>query len=436
MTEPLKIRLRNRDGGRLFSVVYLSVALCFWTFGGVFGLTKLVRGARALLVAVQEAPAPPQGGALAMGIFLLVFLTIMTIASLSVLRELLSCFVSEDRLELASGDLLLLRRMGPFQRQRRLPLSAIRGLRVAEHSGVGGALVADLDDRTLTLSDLGTEEERREAARQLQEALGPTAAAGQSLEPRLPQEWACLSPSSLGPPLLVPEPGLRRRQALVMAAVTLVLLLVFAQLLQAALTRPSFWPLTLMVAVPTAAAVWGTLWLALGRMEWRLESRRMVLQRRFAGEVREQFEARALELTRSIDSDGAYSNGDHTHHLWATDLRPAGGLAGGTAGAKSGGRGSGGGGGKIPASLCLLTSTHDPAEPLQLGRWLAHRCAIPFHDEIPSLEQHESLRLEELQKRQRQLGDSGPPGRWVVRRLEGTSGDQGKPVPPPPGKGP
>jgi hypothetical protein len=126
--------------------------------------------------------------------------------------------------------------------------------------------VADLDDRTLSLSDLGTVEERREAARQLRETLGPTAAAGQSLEPRLPRGWVCLSPS-LGQPLLVPEPGLRRRQALVMAAVTLVQLLVFAQLLQTSLARPLFWPLTLIVAVLTAVYVWSTLWLALGRME-------------------------------------------------------------------------------------------------------------------------------------------------------------------------
>jgi hypothetical protein len=331
MTEPLRIRLRPRGGGRFFTAAFLSVWLYGWAVGEVFVLTVLVRGARALLVAAQEPPAPPQGGALAMGVFLLVWLTFWTIGGLSALRELLRCIAAEDRLELASGDLLLLRRMGPFQRQRRLPISAIRGLRIAEHSGRGGALVADLDDRTLTLSDLGTVEERREAARQLREALGPTAAAGQSLEPRLPRGWACLSPSSLGPPLLVPEPGLRRRQAPVMAAVALVLLLVFAQLLQAALVRPSFWPLTLMVAVPTAAAVWGTLWLALGRMEWRLESRRMVLQRRFAGEVRERFEARALELTRSIDSFG-----DHWYDLMATDLRPAGGLAGGTAAAGGG----------------------------------------------------------------------------------------------------
>jgi membrane protein YdbS with pleckstrin-like domain len=359
----------------LFTAVFLSVVLCFWTFGIVSYLPLLVRGARALLVAVQEAPAPPQGGALAMGVFVLVFLTIMTIASLSVLRLLLSCFVSEDRLELRTGELLLLRRMGPFRRQRRLPRSAIRNLRIAEHSGRGGALVADLDDRTLSLSDLGTVEERREAARQLQEALGPTAAAVQSLEPRLPRGWVCLSPS-LGQPLLVPEPGMRRRQALVMAAVTLVLLLVCAQLLQTALARPSFWPLTLMVAVPTAAAVWGTLWLALGRMEWRLESRRIVLQRRFGGELRERFEARALELTRSIDSDG-----DHWYDLMATDLRPAGG-----GGGSGGGGGGGSGGGKIPASHSLLRRIHDPAEPLQLGRWLAHRCPIPFDDGISSLE--------------------------------------------------
>jgi hypothetical protein len=208
-------------------------------------------------------------------------------------------------------------------------------------------------------------------------------------------------------------------------------LLVFAQVLQTALARPSFWPLTLIVAVFTADAVWGTLWLALGRIEWRLESRRMVLQRRFAGEVREELEARALELTRSIGSDG-----DYWYNLMATDLRPAGGLAGGTAGAKSGGSGSGGGGGKIPASPRLLRRIHDPAEPLQLGRWLAHRCAIPFHDGIPSVEEQQTLRLEELQKLQRQLGEAGPLGRWVVRRLDGTSGDQGKPAPPPPDEGP
>jgi hypothetical protein len=366
MAEPLRIRLRPRGGSRLFTAAFLSVWLCGWAVGEVIVLTVLVRGARALLVAAQETPAPPQGGALAMGVFLLVWLTFWTIGGLSALREVLRCIAAEDRLELGSGDLLLLRRMGPFQRQRRLPRSAIRNLRIAEHSGRGGALVADLDDRTLSLSDLGTVEERREAARQLQEALGPTAAAGQSLEPRLPLGWVCLSPSSLGPPLLVPEPGLRRRQALVMAAVTLVLLLVFAQLLQTALARPSFWPLTLMVAVPTAAAVWGTLWLALGRMEWRLESRRMVLQRRFGGEVRERFEARALALTRSIDSDG-----DHWYDLMATDLHPAGGLARGTTAA---------GGRKIPTRLSLLRRIHDPAEPLQLGRWLAHRCTIPFDD--------------------------------------------------------
>jgi len=366
----------------------------------------------------------------AMGVFLLFWLTFWTIGGLSALRELLRCFAAEDRLELASGELLWQRRMGPFRRQRRLPHSAIRSLRIAEHSGRGGALVADLDDRTLSLSDLGTVEERREAARQLQEALGRPPAAGQALEPRLPKGWVCLSPS-LGRPLLVPDPRLRRREGLVMAVVALVLLLVLAQLLQTSLARPSFWPLTLIVAVPTAAAVWGTLWLALGRLEWRLESRRMVLQRRFGGELRERFEARALELTRSIDSDG-----DHWYDLVATDLHPAGGLAGGTAGGGGGWGGGGRGGRKIPASQSLLRRIHDPAEPQQLGRWLAHRCAIPFDEGIANLEEQQTLRLEELQKLQRQLGESGPLGRWVVRRLDGTSGDQGKPAPPAPGEGP
>jgi hypothetical protein len=135
----------------------------------------------------------------------------------------------------------------------------------------------------------------------------------------------------------------------------------------------------------------------------------MVLQRRFGGEVRERFEARALALTRSIDSDG-----DHWYDLMATDLHPAGDLAGDTAGANSGGWGGGGDGGsggrKIPASHSLLRRIHDPAEPLQLGRWLAHHCAMPFDDGISNLEEQETLRLEELQKRQRQLGGVGAPG--------------------------
>ena len=116
MTEPLRIRLRPRGGGRLFTAAFLSVWLCGWAVGEAIVLTVLVRGARALLVAAQETPAPPHGGALAMGIFLLVWLTFWTIGGLSALRELLRCFAAEDRLELGSGELLCLRRLGPFRR--------------------------------------------------------------------------------------------------------------------------------------------------------------------------------------------------------------------------------------------------------------------------------------------------------------------------------
>jgi hypothetical protein len=364
MAEPLRILLRPRGSERFFAAAFLSVWLVGWAVGEVFALTLLVQGVRGLLIGGTGTLAtPPPAAAVPIGLFLLFWLTFWTIGGLSALRLLLHSLAAEDRLELGSGVLLWQRRLGPFRRQRRLPLSAIRALRIAQHSGRSGALVADLNDRTLTLSELGTAEERREAARQLQEALGRSAAAGQTLVPGLPHGWACLTPP-LGVPLLVPDPGLRRRQGLVMAAVTLVSGLVFAQLIQSALARPSLWPLTLMVAVPTAAAVWGTLWLTLGRLEWRLESRRMVLQRRFGGELRERFEARALELRRSIDSDG-----DHWYDLMATDLHPAGGLAGGLAGS-----------GRIPTSHSLLRRIHDPAEPLQLGRWLSQRCALPFDD--------------------------------------------------------
>lgn len=412
MAEPVRIRLRPRGGGRFFTAAFLSVWLCGWAVGEVFALTVLVWGIRSLLRGDGMGPEPlPVAAALAIGLFLLLWLTFWTIGGLSALRQLVRSVAGEDRLDLEADELLWQTRMGPFRSRRRLPRSAIRGLRVAERSGRCGPLVVDLDDRTLELSDLGTEAERRQAARQLRAALGRARETTGDAPPRLPQGWACLTPS-LGSPLLVQDPRLRRRQGQVMAGLALVLALVLTVLLHQAQAQPTLWPLTLMVAVPTAAAIWGTIWLLRGRMEWRLESRRMVLQRRFGGELRERFEARALRLCRSTDSDG-----DHWYDLTATDLHPAGALAGARAG---------GGGGKLPASHSLLRRIHDPSEPRQLGRWLAQRCALPFEERIPSLEQEERLRKEELEKLRRQLGDAGRLGRWVVRRLEGTSGDQGK----------
>jgi hypothetical protein len=140
-----------------------------------------------------------------------------------------------------------------------------------------------------------------------------------------------------------------------------------------------------------ALALWlirQSLWLYRGRKEWRIERGRLVHQRRYADEVTELAEARALELTESADNDG-----DQWYTLAAilTD-RPN----------------------QKPGQRATIHKTiHDPTEPRNFGLWLARRAAIPLRDLVPD----ETTRQAELTRLIEALAATGKLGRWLARRL-------------------
>ena len=221
------------------------------------------------------------------------------------------------------------------------------------------------------------------ARRPRSSSTGPWDADAVAAEPEpapavLPPGWEELTPS-FGSPLLVRHRGLRRRQALGMALVNLV---VWGAAGAAGARRPSpgrasGWR-RLPLAVLALACGWGLLWLLFGRREWRLEPRRLVLQRRFGGRLRTLGEARGLELSETIDSDG-----DRWYRLQATG---------------TGGR-----------PLTIDQGAHDPASLRCLGAWLSRRTHVPFEDRVPSEAQRLQQRSAELQRLRRQLGRGRAP---------------------------
>ncbi|WP_216901445.1 hypothetical protein [Synechococcus sp. CCY 9618] len=376
MTTP-SLRFRPHGVGRFFVAGFLSLWLCAWSAGELFALWFLW----TFLTTGQ--------GPLAVVVFVLLWVSVWSWGGIVALTLVLRCLWSEDRLVLHDdGRLECLARLGPFRRRRALPWREILRFRVQAEAARGGALVAELPGRTLEITRLGNLRQRQEAAEQLNRALGPRP------EPRepnpapavLPAGWQEVSPS-FDSPLLVPHPGLRRRQSLAMGLVCLLVWGLLALLVGGALTRPALWVGVLVLGALGLACGWGLLWLLFGRREWRLEPRRLVLQRRFAGRLRTLGEARALQLTETIDSDG-----DRCYRLEAT---------------RSAGR-----------PLTVDHSGQDPASLRSLGAWLAARAHVPFEDRVPTEAQRLERRTAELQRLRQQLTEAGPLGRWAAQLID------------------
>ncbi|MBM5821189.1 MAG: hypothetical protein FJ082_01645 [Cyanobacteria bacterium K_Offshore_surface_m2_011] len=383
-------RFRPVGPGRFFVAAFLSLWLCGWLAGEVFAVWALWRILGAFL-------AGGEGAALPVALFLLVWLSFWTLGGAAALRELLRALWSEDRLTLAAdGEVERLARRGPFRRRRGLSGREIRRFQVRGAGAWGGPLVAELSDRSLEITRLGSLRQRQEAAEQLNRRLGlrpvaedPAKAPGQDRIPAaavLPVGWQELTPS-FSSPLLVPDPALRRQQRRVMGLVNLVLWGLLALLLRGGPAGPVFWALGIPLALLALAAGWGQLWLAFGRLEWRLEPRGLVLQRRFGQRLRTLGEARALELVERVDSDG-----DRSYRLQA--LRPP------------------------DPPLRVDDHATDPTPLRHLGAWLAQRAHVPFDDRVPSEAQRRQQRRDEMERLRQQLVGSGRLGRWAARQLE------------------
>ncbi|MCU0520638.1 MAG: hypothetical protein MUF84_08105 [Anaerolineae bacterium] len=120
---------RPRGYGRFPAALFLSLWYCGWAAGEAFALFVLGQGIWALLtgrpaigsdVPVRRAPA------LAVGAFLLVWLTIWTFGGVMAIQELLRLLWAEDRLVLNRDALLCVRRRGPLTSIRRLARTEVR----------------------------------------------------------------------------------------------------------------------------------------------------------------------------------------------------------------------------------------------------------------------------------------------------------------------
>ncbi|MDW8343166.1 MAG: hypothetical protein RMM51_01590 [Verrucomicrobiae bacterium] len=383
----MEFRFRPSGPGRFATAGFLLFWLCGWLVGELIALAVLVTGLYSLITGqpppgktepLELAPALVGGG------FLLIWLAIWTIGGWAAAREFLRQVWAEDHIMIQPDGLLLVRRLGPFVKHQQIPRRDIRRIYVQPPRG---ELLAQVIGSPVILSDLGTTEERATAAQQLESALRLTETR-EADDGALPADWQEYH-ELRGGVVIAPAGATRRTQAKILAGVTAAGWSVVMLLINSSLREPTMWGLTAMVG---ALAVWltrQTLWLFRGRKEWRIERGRIIHQRRYADEVTELGEARAIELTESVDSDH-----DHWYELVAilTD-QP----------------------GKKPGRKITLHKTlHDPTEPRSFGRWLARRAAIPFHDRVPTDAQKQA----ELAELLTTLSQTGKVGGWLADRLK------------------
>lgn len=387
---------RPRGFGRFAGAAFLSVWLCMWAAGEAFALLLIVHGLWSLLTGnsafgtgetIRVAPA------LGVGAFLLIWLSIWTVGGVMAFQELCRLLWAEDRLVLDRNTLTRLRKRGPFKSTLHLNRNEIRRVFVRP---VNTALMVQQGATLVELTDLGTPAERSEARLKLCSAL---ALPDTETEPAaLPDDWQTAT-GRHGERLLVPNLKIRRQQAVVVATIACLAWGALLLLAREALSNPNLWVITLMLAV---FAVWiarQALWIVRGRKEWRIESGRLIHQRRVNDVVTELCQARALELTESRDSDNDAWYQLNAVELSSTPLTRA---------------------DKIPDKIKITHSIHDSTEPRCLGQWLSQQASIPFHDRVPTVADKQA----DLARLKEQLASSGKLGRFIVRHIDRAKQDQ------------
>jgi len=422
-TDGLEFRLKPHGAARFLTAAFLSAWLCGWAFGESFVLWILFKGAKALLTGTPPDPgrAPLEPGpAMLMGAFLLVWLTIWTFGGIAAIAALLQMVWAEDRIIATPAGLRIIRSRGPFRWRRELARERIRDIRVVRH---GSKLNAEVERSYVTLSVLGTREERAEAAEQLRNELRLSDTESASAE-SLPQGWE-EGISLEGDRIVMPTESARRRQTFVAGAVALGAATATIVLVREATLKPDVTPFAFVFAVITLVLVFGAVWFARARSEWRIGNGRITLRKRFGSTVRDVFEARRLELNVSTDSDG-----DEWYALDAlsddTSSAPTPGASDPTRvhnrpitasinitwTVRSNGPGS--------TSVVfdkgrrrIVSAMNDAIVPRRLGAWLSSRAGIPLEDHSTP-----ETRTADLRALREQLEQSGTLGRVVGKLID------------------
>jgi hypothetical protein len=392
VTEGMQVRLRPRGVGRFFAASFLALWLCGWLAGEVLALTILVLGAISVLTGTPVGPmdeVPELGAAIIGYAFILVWFAFWTLGGVMAIRELLHSVWAEDRIIAAGHGLVVERRLGPFRSRREISRGDLQWIHVLPRAG---KLTADTVSGSVELSDLGTPDERFQAATILRDFLGLNLDPGAAGTATLPKEWEeIIAPE--GYLVLVENLRLQKKMAVGAAGLALLVATVALFLVLEALARPDLVPLAAGSAAAALGLTFGAHWLARARKEWRVGPSTLVLRRRYGRRVRAKFEARAVELTVSSDSD---------NDEWYTLEALASETADPSASANS-----------KKQRRTIDRAIHDPADMQRLGRWLAVRTGLPFTDR--STREERAADLASLKKR---LSESGRFGRWIVNLIE------------------
>jgi len=392
-----EIRLRIREPARFIGAAFLLVWLCMWAAGESFALWILIRGALALATRTPLAPdrAPLQVGlAVLIGVFLLVWLAIWTLGGVAAIGEFLRLMWGEDRIDVESGRLRVRWMRGPFRRGRTFERDAIHRISL---SSPHEYLVLESGARRIELSRLGAREERRRAAETMNAMLSISHPADSGA---LPEPWQdIITPE--GEHAVVANLITRRRQALfttvlAMLGATVTFLVAGDVPHQPALATPAVVGLALTVLL-----VWGALWLARGRIEWRIGSGGLTLRRRYGASVRDMFEGRRLLLVASTDSDG-----DLWYELFAVGDPPP-------ASPSPPPRRTAWKPQRPPNSRSIARLMNQPEIMRGLASWLAMHAQLPLEDRTTPKAQ--ALELAQLLA---VLEQSGRFGRWASKLID------------------
>jgi hypothetical protein len=292
-------RLRPRGVGRFFSAAFLLFWLCGWAVGEGIVLWILVRGGYALITGTppDAGRAPLETGpALAAGAFMLFWLAFWTLGGIAAIGALLQLLWAEDRIVAGDTGITLHWARGPFHGKREFPRDRMRAIGTAHR---GRSLVLETDLERIELSRLGTDAERQDAA----EAMRSLLKLSTRREATLPKGWEeAITPE--GERVVVPDAATRRTQARVALVAALGMSAVALWNLPHAGRQPALIPFARLTGLAAASLALGAAWLAYGRTEFRLGTGSVTLRRRFRSKVSDLFEARSLELTTRLDSDG------------------------------------------------------------------------------------------------------------------------------------
>ena len=297
-----RLSFKPHGCSRFVTAAFLTVWLCGWAAGEGFALWLLIQGGYSLLTG--HAPSPghqplPPGMALAMGVFLLFWLTLWTVGGVAAGAELLRLLWGEDRIEVAGGRVIVTHKRGPFRTRRTYERSSIRRIAI---SGRDDRMVMESGRSHVDISALGTREERIEGMTALRAELGLTEEPPLSTV-ALPSGWEdIITPD--GARVLVGNRSIRQKQARTAFIATSLLAALTFVVARKSVNRPDLLVPSIILLAFTLGAAAGSLWLLRGRWEWRIESGVLTLRKRYGLGVRNVFQGRYLVLEHSTDSDG------------------------------------------------------------------------------------------------------------------------------------